>query len=111
MNAATTHIATPLGWLKAEIDRSLAAARAALARTLTQPQERAAALASCTQSVRHIRGALQMLDLQGSACFCRALEHALGACEADPARLSAQSVALMDRSLFALSQFLDDLAK
>ncbi|MGH8636126.1 MAG: Hpt domain-containing protein, partial [Burkholderiales bacterium] len=111
MSAETTPIATPLSWLKSEIDRSLDLARAALARTLHEPLQRAERLAECVQPVSHIRGALQMLNLEGAARFCSALEQAVQGFAAAPARLNELTASVMDRALFALSQFLDDLDK
>lgn len=111
MSAESAAIATPLNWLKGEIDRSLGLARAALARTPQAPAQRPACLSACVQPISHIRGALQMLNLEGSARFCGALEQAVQGFVADPARLNELTTSVLDRALFALSQFLDDLAK
>jgi len=105
------HIANPLAWLKGEIDRSLALARETLAQGLAQSDDRAALLARSGQHLRQVRGALHMLRLDGAARFCGALEDAVGACAAGEASLTRVNVSVIDRAVFALLQFLDDLAK
>jgi len=114
MTTSTTdilHIANPLAWLKGEIDRSLALAREALGQSLTQNDERAALLERAGQHLRQVRGALNMLRLDGAARFCAALEDAAAACASGEATLTRVNVSIIDRAIFALLQFLDDLAK
>jgi len=52
-----------------------------------------------------------MLSLDGAARFCRALEDAIRYSASSSGSLSHVTVAVMDRALFALRQFLNDLAQ
>lgn len=105
------HQTVPAVWLRAEIDRSIDAARGCLARSLVHRGERTALLRDARTHVRQVRGALDMLALEGASCFCRALEAALAAFETTQASLTELDASVVDRALFALKQFLADIAQ
>jgi chemosensory pili system protein ChpA (sensor histidine kinase/response regulator) len=101
----------PLVWVKAEIDRSIAAARRSLAESTVRTADRALLLGACGEQVRQVRGAIQMLALDGLSRFCIAMEQAVNALVGSPPSADPLSVSMVDRALFALTQFVDDLAK
>ena len=101
---------SPLSWLKGEIDVSLAAVRENLALAATRAggtQE----LAACATHLRQVRGALQMLGFDGATRFCEVLEDTVKSFEDGGTSLTNNAVAVVDRSVFALGQFLDELSK
>jgi len=111
MSAQAGLTTNPLVWVKAEIDGSIAAARACLTQTAVRGADRAGLLGTCEEHVRQIRGAVQMLALEGPTRFCEAAERAVAALADAPPAGDHLAVSVVDRSLFALSQFVDDLAK
>jgi len=111
MSSDPASLASPLIWLKIEIDRSLGVAREALAQGVGEADNRATNLHSCESQVRHVRGAVYIMGLEGAARYCQALEGAVRRCAESAAKLSHVTAAIIDRSMFALSQFLDDVSK
>ena len=103
--------AAPLVWLRSEIEQSIDRAREELTDALIPSKQREQALHSSASYVRQVRGALDMLSLDGAARFCRALEDAIRHSAGPSGSLSHLTVAVMDRALFALRQFLNDLAQ
>jgi chemosensory pili system protein ChpA (sensor histidine kinase/response regulator) len=108
-NAGLT--AQPLAWVKGEIDRSIESARDALAKTAQRPGERVRLLSTCEDHLRQVRGALQFLGLEGVTRFCAALETTVKGLTSGADKLSRSAFSIVDRGMFALAQFLDDLAK
>jgi chemosensory pili system protein ChpA (sensor histidine kinase/response regulator) len=106
-----TLISNPLIWLKPEIDRSLNEARTALSQSMSTDSLRESALALTETRLQQIRGALTILSLRGAARFCAALEDAVARCAVDPSVHTRLNVSVIDRAMFALSQFLDDIMK
>jgi chemosensory pili system protein ChpA (sensor histidine kinase/response regulator) len=104
-------LSSPLIWLKAEIDRSLELARAALAQAINDVGSRVNSLHSSEGHVRQVRGAVQILGLEGAACYCRALEAVVRRYAETAPGLTQMTASAIDRAMFALSQFLDDVAK
>ncbi|HTP94819.1 MAG TPA: Hpt domain-containing protein [Burkholderiales bacterium] len=102
---------SPLSWVKGEIDRSLAMVREHLMRSSSSRGDGPQALATCITQLGQVRGALQILGLDGVTRFCEALEETFKGFDDGPLRLTKESIAVLDRAVFALSQFLDDLAK
>lgn len=111
MSEPTLHRTTPLVWLRTEIDRSIEGARLCLARALVQQTERDALLLDGCRKVRQVRGALDVLGLEGAARFCLVLEEALGTLRTDAVKLTELHASAVDRAMFALSQFLADVAQ
>jgi chemosensory pili system protein ChpA (sensor histidine kinase/response regulator) len=111
MSTETPSLSSPLIWLKSEIDRTLGVARSALAQAVSEPDSRPASLESCESHVRQVRGAVIFVGLNGAACFCLALESAVRCHFDSGAKLNHVTASIIDRAMFALSQFLDDIAK
>ena len=100
---------SPLSWLKGEIDFSLGAVRETLP-LLTTGAGSSRELASCATHLRQVRGALQMLGYDGATRFCEALEDAVKSYGDGRTRATAKNIAIVDRGVFALTQFLDELS-
>ena len=111
MSSEATSLSSPLIWLKSEIDRTLGVARAALAQAVNEPDSRPPSLESCESHVRQVRGAVIFVGLNGAACFCHAIESAVRRYAASELKLNHVTASSIDRAMFALSQFLDDIAK
>jgi len=111
MSADAGLTAQPLAWVKGEIDRSIESARDALAKTAQRPGERTRLLSTCEDHLRQVRGALQFLGLEGVTRFCAALETTVKELASGAGKLSRSAQSVMDRGMFALAQFLDDLAR
>src|SRR5262245_6038274 len=111
MSSETSSLSSPLIWLKSEIDRTLGVARAALAQAVNEPDSRPASLESCESQVRQVRGAVIFVGLHGAACFCHAIESAVRRYAETALKLNHVTASIVDRAMFALSQFLDDIAK
>ena len=100
---------SPLSWIKGEIDFSLGVVRENLPLSTTRASS-TQELAACAMHLRQVRGALQMLGYDGATRFCEVLEEAVKSLEEDRARVTKNAVAIVDRGVFALSQFLDELS-
>ena len=111
MTIEATSLSSPLIWLKAEIDRTLGVARAALAQAVNEPDSRPASLESCESQAHQVRGAVTFVGLDGTARFCHAIESAVRFYAGSPLKLNHVTASSIDRSMFALSQYLDDIAK
>src|SRR5262245_50946799 len=111
MSTEPTSLSSPLIWLKGEIDRTLGVARSALAQAVNEPDSRPASLESCEGQVRQVRGAVTFVGLDGAACFCHAIESAVRRYADSGLKLNHVTASIVDRAMFALSQFLDDIAK
>lgn len=111
MSEQLLHKASPLVWLRAEIVRSIDASRHSLTQALAQRTERAQWLDRAAAQIREVRGALLMLDLDGASCFCKALEEAMRSAPRSGGDFGELTVSVMDRALFALHQYLADLAQ
>ncbi len=107
---------SPLSWVQAELRRSLDAAHKALHRHLQEteaargsdvgsvdPSLLRAARSQLHQSV----GALQLVGLPAAAEMLRASESAVGRLVAKPALVDAAAVETLEKSSFALLDFLD----
>ena len=111
MSSETTSLSSPLIWLKSEIDRTLGVARSALAQAVNEPDSRPPSLESCESQVRQVRGAVIFVGLNGAAYFCHAIESAVRRYADSELKLNHVTASIIDRAMFALSQFLDDIAK
>jgi len=111
MPTESTSLSSPLIWLKNEIDRTLGVARSALAQAVSEPDSRPASLEACENQVRQVRGSLIFMGLDGAARFCFAIESAVRRHAESGAKLNQITASIVDRSMFALSQYLDDIAK
>lgn len=111
MNDQSLHGTPPLGWLRVEIDRSIDAARQHLASALARRPERDKELIAGATQIRQVRGALTMLCMEGAARFCQVLEDAISSFTDAAAGLTELSASAIDRALFALRQYLADVAQ
>jgi len=100
-----------LAWLRAEIDRSIDHARNGLAHALAEESSREARLREAGASVHQARGALDMLGLEGTARFCNVLEETLAALQTDAEKCTEINADVVDRAMFALRQYLADVAQ
>lgn len=105
------HKASPLVWLRAEIDHSIDSARQCLTQALAQRSEREQWLTRAAAEIHRVGGALAMLGLDGASCFCKAIEEAARTAPRSGGDFGELTVSVMDRALFALHQYLADLAQ
>ena len=98
-----------LSWVKAEIDHALKLVRERTASFLAN-SENPAALHGCPLELHQVHGALVMVGLEGAARVCAVIERAYQAV-IDGRHASKATASTMDRVVYALGQFLDDLAK
>jgi chemosensory pili system protein ChpA (sensor histidine kinase/response regulator) len=101
---------SPLSWVKREIDVSIGIVRENLPLS-TGRAGSAQALATCVTHLSQVRGALQMLGFDGVTRFCELLERVVKGFHNDGAVAHKTAIAVVDRSVFALSQFLDELSE
>ncbi len=98
-----------LSWVKAEIDHALKFVRENTATFLANSVD-PAILRDCPLQLHQVYGALRMVRLDGAAQVCAVIERAfLEVLNGHKATKS--TVSTMDRGVYALSQFLDDLGK
>jgi len=111
MSDSNVQRTTALPWLRPEIDRSIDVARHRLASALAQEPGRDALLLDACTSMHQAHGALEMLALEGAARFCRMLEEALVALRTNAEKLTEINASAVDRAMFALKQYLADVAQ
>ena len=98
-----------LSWVKAEIDHALKIVRERTASFLAN-SDNPAVLSDCPLEMHQVHGALVMIGLEGPARVCAVIERAYRAV-IDGHHVSKSTASIMDRGVYALGQFLDDLAK
>ena len=98
-----------LSWVKAEIDHALKFVRESTATFLGKSDD-ASVLHDCPLQLHQVHGALRMVGLEGAAQVCTVIEHAFIAV-LDGHNASKSTVSTIDRGVYALNQFLDDLGK
>jgi chemosensory pili system protein ChpA (sensor histidine kinase/response regulator) len=99
---------TLLSWIKAEVDQTLKAVRDSIASFLAAPED-AAVLRGCPAQLHQVSGALRIVGLDGATRFCEVLEGAFG--KLNGGRSSRAALAVIDRAVLALSEFVNDLAR
>ena len=100
--------ATLLSWINTEVDQALKLVRDNIAKFAAGPQDEAA-LAVCPEHLHQVSGALRMVGLTGATRFCEALEGSFGGLKAVPA--TPENIGVIDRAVFALREFVADLAR
>ncbi len=100
--------ATILSWITAEVDQALKQARDHIARFLAEPGD-AAMLKPCREHLHQVSGALRMVGLAGATRFCEEIEGSFAGL--DGARPSSQVMAVIDRAVLALKEFVDGLGR
>ncbi len=106
----TTIVATTLlSWVKTEVDYALKTVRDNIARFTAAPDD-LAVLSGCPDQLHQIKGTLHILGLNGATRFCDTIENAFeGASKGQ--RLSNSKLAVIDRAVLALKEFIDGLSK
>ncbi len=100
----------PLSWIKAEVDFALGHARERLAHFKQAPHD-FSPLVEARRHVHETTGAIRVIGLEGLAVFSAELEALFEAVVREGDAPAAKAVALAERSLLALAQFLDDLQR
>ncbi|HET8610396.1 MAG TPA: hypothetical protein VFM11_11700, partial [Burkholderiales bacterium] len=100
----------PLGWIKGEVDLALEHACESFARFREELVD-LAPIADCQTHLHQATGAIQIVGLDGLACFSQEVEHTLDALAARRIKPVPSVLGLIDRGFLALRQFLDDLVK
>src|SRR5258705_2901523 len=98
-----------LSWVKAEVDHALKLVRERTA-TFLANSENSAPLHDCPLELHQVHGALVLVGLDGAAKVCAVIERAYLAV-LDGRHANKTTVSTMDRGVYALGQFLDDLGK
>ena len=100
--------ATLLSWIKTEVDYALKLVRDSIARFSAAPED-AAVLRVCPSQLHQVSGALRIVGLTGATRFCEAIEGAFsGLISTRPTRTAVETV---DRAVFTLKEYVDDLAR
>jgi chemosensory pili system protein ChpA (sensor histidine kinase/response regulator) len=100
-----------LAAVKPGIDGSLAEISAQLELYLGAPADNEAALAVVRSELHRLLGVLKMVGLDGAAAFCAELELTLGELATNPKQVSAMHRDVLRRASFAVTHYLDSLAK
>src|SRR5687768_13211478 len=100
--------ATLLSWINAEVDQALKLVRENIARFAAQPGDDAM-LRVCPEHLHQVSGALRMVGLVGATRFCEALEGSFSGLAGAPATPAA--IGVIDRAVFALKEFVAELAR
>ena len=99
---------TTLSWITVEVDQALERVRQIIAKFEAAPED-AAVLRSCPEHLHQVSGALNMVGLAEATQFCETLEGGFAALNGSPPSIAA--VAVIDRGVLALKQFVDGLAR
>jgi chemosensory pili system protein ChpA (sensor histidine kinase/response regulator) len=100
--------ATILSWITTEVNQALARVRERIARFVAEPED-LSVLAPCAEHLHQVAGALRMVGLAGATAFCEAIE--AGFERQEGARPSAATMAVLDRAVQALNEFVDGLER
>ncbi len=98
-----------LFWVKAEIDHALKGVRERIAKHNAAPGD-VAALQTCPGQLHQVAGALRIFELTGVLRFTEVLEAAFVKAIAE-GNLGRKTMEVLDRSVLALSEFVDGLSK
>ena len=98
---------TILSWITAEVDQALETVRRNIVRFLTV-REDPALLRMCPEHLHQVSGALRMVGLTGATRFCEALERSFAPEGSAP---SSAAIEVIDRSVLALKEFVNELAR
>jgi chemosensory pili system protein ChpA (sensor histidine kinase/response regulator) len=98
---------TLLSWITAEVSQALSVVREQMAKFSAEPQN-AALLQPCPGHMHQVSGALRMVGLAGATRFCEAIEAGFSGGSAAP---EPQSIAVLDRAVLALKEFVEGLER
>jgi chemosensory pili system protein ChpA (sensor histidine kinase/response regulator) len=105
----TTRVgAEVLSWVKVEIDYALNVVRDRTQKYLANPED-VASLKVCPSQLHQVAGALRIVGLEGAARVCDMVESAFAGIEKE--RMSAKTADAVDRAVFSLGEFVDDLSR
>ena len=99
---------TLLSWITAEVSQALSVVREQIAKFSADPQN-GALLQPCPGHLHQVSGALRMVGLAGATRFCESIEagfSGLNGALPDPA-----TIAVLDRSVLALKEFVEGLER
>lgn len=105
-NMADTAI---LSWITVEVDQALETVRRNIAKFLTV-REDPELLKVCPEHLHQVSGALRMVGLAGATRFCEALERSLAVPKGGTTP-SSMAIEVIDRSVLALKDFVNELAR
>src|SRR5262245_62584361 len=97
-----------LFWIKGEVDRALEVVHGSLSGYMAAPED-AGVLRTCPDQLHQVSGALRIVGLSGATRFCEAIEG--GFSTLDAGKPSKAGVGVIDRSVLALKDFIDDLMR
>ena len=98
---------TVLSWITAEVDQALETVRRNIGKFLSV-REDPGLLKVCPEHLHQVSGALRMVGLAGATRFCETIERSFGTPEVPP---SPTAIEVIDRSVLALKEFVNDLAR
>jgi chemosensory pili system protein ChpA (sensor histidine kinase/response regulator) len=99
---------TLLSWITAEVSQALTVVREQMAKFGAEPQN-GALLQPCPGHMHQVSGALRMVGLAGATRFCEAIE--AGFSGLGGALPDAATIAVLDRSVLALKEFVEGLER
>jgi chemosensory pili system protein ChpA (sensor histidine kinase/response regulator) len=99
---------TLLSWITAEVSQALTVVREQMAKFGADPQN-GALLQPCPGHMHQVSGALRMVGLAGATRFCEAIE--AGFSGLNGALPDAATIAVLDRSVLALKEFVEGLER
>ena len=99
---------TLLSWITAEVSQALTVVREQMAKFGADPQN-GALLQPCPGHMHQVSGALRMVGLAGATRFCEAIE--AGFSGLGGALPDAATIAVLDRSVLALKEFVEGLER
>ena len=99
---------TLLSWITAEVSQALTVVREQMAKFGADPQN-GALLQPCPGHMHQVSGALRMVGLAGATRFCEVIE--AGFSGLNGALPDAATIAVLDRSVLALKEFVEGLER
>ena len=99
---------TLLSWITAEVNQALSVVREQIARFSAKAGD-TALLHGCSDHLHQVSGALRMVGLNGATRFCEGIEGCFTGLNS--AKASADTMALIDRAVLALKEFVEGLER
>jgi chemosensory pili system protein ChpA (sensor histidine kinase/response regulator) len=99
---------TLLSWITAEVNHALSVVREQIARFSANAGD-TAVLHGCSDHLHQVSGALRMVGLNGATRFCEAIEASFAGLTT--ARASPQTMALIDKAVSTLKEFVEGLER
>src|ERR1044072_8276572 len=99
---------TLLSWITAEVSHALTVVREQMAKFGADPHN-GALLQPCPGHMHQVSGALRMVGLAGATRFCEAID--AGSSGLGGALPDAATIAVLDRSVLALKEFVEGLER